>query len=205
MIADYEGDIDNLFSVQEEGMMPILATRNMAIFSGVICPILIGRKISLTLLEKAKEEKDMIFCIFCQNDETQDKPRQREDLFEYGVYARLIKVLDMPGTNNVTAIVQALGRCRLIDIASGSHSFIIGHVAPAKEEIPANDDQEFATASDDLRASATEYILQNEEIADEAQVALKNISNNIIATNFLCTNLPLNIKDKRELLSVASI
>ena len=206
MIADYEGDINNLFSVQKEGPIPILATRNMTLFSGVISPILIGRRISLAVLEKAKEEKDMIFGIFCQNDETLDKPSKSEDLFEYGVYARLIKVLDMPGTNNVTAIVQALGRCRLVEMTSGSQrNFLLGNVSPAKEDIPDKDDQEFATAADDLRASATEYILQNEEIADEAQVALKNISNDIIATNFLCTNLPLNIKDKKELMAAGSI
>jgi ATP-dependent Lon protease len=30
MIADYEGDVTNLFNVHIEGEIPILATRNMA-------------------------------------------------------------------------------------------------------------------------------------------------------------------------------
>ena len=47
MIADYDGDISNLFNVNIEGELPILATRNMAMFPGVITPVIIGRKQSL--------------------------------------------------------------------------------------------------------------------------------------------------------------
>ena len=43
MIADYDGDISNLFNVNIEGELPILATRNMAMFPGVITPVIIGR------------------------------------------------------------------------------------------------------------------------------------------------------------------
>ena len=32
MIADYEGDVTNLFNVNIDGELPILATRNIAIF-----------------------------------------------------------------------------------------------------------------------------------------------------------------------------
>ena len=39
MIADYDGDISNLFNVNIEGELPILATRNMAMFPGVITPL----------------------------------------------------------------------------------------------------------------------------------------------------------------------
>ena len=44
MIADYDGDVTNLFNVNIEGELPILATRNMAMFPGVITPVLIGRR-----------------------------------------------------------------------------------------------------------------------------------------------------------------
>lgn len=40
MIADYDGDIKNLLNVEYEGTLPVLATRNVVIFPGVICPSL---------------------------------------------------------------------------------------------------------------------------------------------------------------------
>ena len=44
MISDYEGDITELLNqVPTEESVPILATRNMVLFPGVIVPIMIGR------------------------------------------------------------------------------------------------------------------------------------------------------------------
>ena len=66
MIADYEGDISNLFNVNVEGEVPVLATRNMVMFPGVLCPILIGRDNSLKLIETVKKSPNTTFAIFCQ-------------------------------------------------------------------------------------------------------------------------------------------
>lgn len=57
MIADYEGDVTNMLNVHVDGEIPILATRNMALFPGVIAPVIIGRKQSLSLLRKIRKTK----------------------------------------------------------------------------------------------------------------------------------------------------
>ena len=44
-----------------------------------------------------------------------------------------------------------------------------------------------------------------EEIPDEATFAISNISNNVMALNFVCSNLPFSIKEKMELLCMESI
>jgi len=43
MIAEYDGDVTDLFNTKADGIIPILATRNMVLFPGVMNPILIGR------------------------------------------------------------------------------------------------------------------------------------------------------------------
>ena len=58
---------------------------------------------------------------------------------------------------------------------------------------------------DDLRSTTIEYIRQNEDLPDESQFALNNISNDVIAVDFVCTNLPFSIDDKAELISTSSI
>ena len=57
MIADFDGDITNLFEEAPEYNVPILATRNMVLFPGVISPILIGRDISVNLVNKLKKNE----------------------------------------------------------------------------------------------------------------------------------------------------
>ena len=204
MIADYEGDITKLFQVTIEGEVPILATRNMVMFPGVICPILVGRPASLNLVNKMKNEPNGIFAVFCQKDANVDDPSQ-DDLYEYGVYAKVVKVLDLPGPgNNQTAIVQGLGRCTLSSLTK-KRPYLKGHTEVAPEEIPAERDKEFNAAVEDLLPRTTEYILKNEEIPDESQFAISNISNPVITVNFICSNMPFSISDKMRLLSVSSM
>ena len=204
MIADYEGDVTNLFNVNIDGELPILATRNIAIFPGVISPVIIGRKQSLNLLDKLRKHNDAAFTVFCQKDQEVENP-EGKDLFEYGVYAKLVKVLEMPGPgNNLTAIIQGLGRCRLKSITR-TMPFMLGEVCPAMEDVPKENDKEFATAMEDMRSTTLNYIRMNEDLPDESQFALNNISNNVIAVDFVCTNLPFSIEDKELLISTGSI
>ena len=204
MIADYEGDVTNLFNVNIDGELPILATRNIAIFPGVISPVIIGRKQSLNLLDKLRKHNDAAFAVFCQKDQEVENP-EGKDLFEYGVYAKLVKVLEMPGPgNNLTAIIQGLGRCRLKSITR-TMPFMLGKVCPAMEDMPKEKDEEFATAMEDMRSTTLNYIRMNEDLPDESQFALNNISNNVIAVDFVCTNLPFSIEDKELLISTGSI
>ena len=204
MIADYEGDVTNLFNVNIDGELPILATRNIAIFPGVISPVIIGRKQSLNLLDKLRKHNDAAFAVFCQKDQEVENP-EGKDLFEYGVYAKLVKVLEMPGPgNNLTAIIQGLGRCRLKSITR-TMPFMLGEVCPAMEDVPKENDKEFATAMEDMRSTTLNYIRMNEDMPDESQFALNNISNNVIAVDFVCTNLPFSIEDKELLISTGSI
>ncbi len=204
MIADYEGDVTNLFNINIDGELPILATRNIAIFPGVISPVIIGRKQSLSLLDKLRKHNDAAFAVFCQKDQEVENP-EGKDLFEYGVYAKLVKVLEMPGPgNNLTAIIQGLGRCRLKSVTR-TMPFMLGEVCPAMEDMPKEKDKEFATAMEDMRSTTLNYIRMNEDLPDESQFALNNISNNVIAVDFVCTNLPFSIEDKELLISTGSI
>ena len=52
MIADYEGDLESLFDIHYDGVLPILATRNIIMVPGVVCPIMIGREQSMRLIEE---------------------------------------------------------------------------------------------------------------------------------------------------------
>ena len=203
MIADYEGDVTSLFNTMPDDLAPILATRNLVVFPGVITPILIGRQTSLNLIKHLQDNESTTFAIFCQKNSDIDNPTQK-DLYEYGVFAKLVRVLEMPGPgNNVTAIVQALGRCQLVSIVK-TRPYMEGRCVLAAEEMPDPHDREFRTAVDDLRKTTVNYIHMNEEIPDESQFALNNIQNDIVVVDYICSNLPFSITDKMKMLEAAS-
>jgi len=201
MIADVEGDFHDLTEIELPDSMPILAVRNLVLFPGVVSPILIGREASMTLIRKA-EKNNLLIGIFTQRDPDVEMPI-RSDLYDYGVVGKVLKTLTLPN-GNITTIVQGLGRVRLEDI-SKYHPYLEGHVSRAPEEEPDKRDVEFQTAMDDLRQSVTQYINLMEDIPDEATFALKNVTNNIMALNFICSNMPFSAKEKMKLLMMDSL
>ena len=204
MIADFDGDVSSLFDVDINGEVPILATRNMVLFPGVIAPILVGRLSSLRLIEHLAEEPDTVFALFCQKTPDVEHPKTK-DLIPYGVYARLVRSIEMPGPGkNVTVIVQGLGRCHLSEITK-QKPFIVGMLEASPESMPSANDKEFRTAVEDLRSVAADYIRKSEDLPDEMQYALNNIHNDVLVADFICTNLPFSIRDKATLLKANSM
>ena len=204
MIADYNGNISQLFDVKAEGEIPILTARDLVLFPGVIAPLLIVRKQSIDLINSMHENPDKVFAVFCQNNSTIDFPKT-SNIYPYGVYAKLVRVLELPNMgNNITAIVQGLGRCHLEEITK-QRPFLKGRVKLTVEKMPEKDDKEFKTALDDLRKTAIDYIKQNDDIPDESQFALENINNDTLAVNFICTNFPFSIRDKEKMLQTDTL
>ena len=201
MIADVDGDFHDLTNIEMPDTMPILAVRSLVLFPGVVSPILIGRESSMTLIRKA-EKKNILIGIFTQRDAEVEMPI-RSDLFDYGVVGKVLKTLTLPN-GNITAIVQGLGRIKLEDITK-YHPYLEGHVTNMPEEEPDKRDVEFQTAMEDLRQSVNQYVSMSDEIPDEAQFALKNVTNNIMALNFICSNLPFSTKEKMKLLQMDSV
>ncbi|WP_091914217.1 endopeptidase La [Prevotella aff. ruminicola Tc2-24] len=201
MIADIDGDFQDFFNVKMPESVPILPVRNLVLFPGVVSPILIGRESSKKLIRKA-EKKGQIIGVLSQRDPDVETPLQ-DDLHEYGVYGRVVKQLTLPN-GNITAIVQAMGRMRLNTLVK-SLPYLEGEVEAVPDIEPEKNDREFKTAMDNLRELVGEYINVTEEIPDEASFAIKNISNDFMALNFVCCNMPFSMKEKMNLLTAETV
>ena len=201
MIADISGEFQDLINVETPPTVPRLAVRNLVLFPGVLSPILIGRDSSKNLVQKA-EKKGLVIGVVCQLDPETDIPL-KEDLYEFGVYAKIMKLLTLPN-GNVTAIVQAMGRMHLQDIVA-STPYLEGIVEPVPEIEPEKRDREFRTAMEDLRNMVEDYINVSDDLPDEATFAVKNISNHVMALNFICSNMPFNVKEKMALLETETV
>ena len=203
MIAEYDGDITNLYGTTPEGVVPILATRNMVMFPAVISPILVGREQSVNLLNYLDKHPGTLIAIFSQKNPDIEHPRE-EDLYRYGCYAKLVRRIELPGSENCTAIFQMMGRCHL-DSIEKTRPYLCGAVSERSEIMPDVNDKAFNTAMIDLVAASKEFIHKNDELADEMVFSIDNIHNPIISLNFLCTALPFSVKDKMELLEESNL
>ncbi|MBR5750005.1 MAG: endopeptidase La [Prevotella sp.] len=196
MIADIEGDYNDMMLGDVPEVVPVLPVRNLVLFPSVVSPILIGRESSKLLIQQA-EKKHFTIGVVTQRDPEVDIPMQA-DLYELGVYAKVVKTLTLPN-GNITAIVQAQGRLKIERLVK-TLPYLECRVSPLEELQPEKNDREFKTAAADLRELVEKYIEVSDDIPDEASFAIKNITNDIMAINFVCSNMPFSVKEKMKLL-----
>ena len=147
MIADFDGDISELYKEPAPTNVPILPVRNYVLFPGAVSPIMIGRDSSLALIKRA-EKTGGIIGVVCQTNPNIDNPNLR-DLYPVGVYARVVKVLQL-SEHNHSVVLQGLGRLSLKSITQLT-PYLTGEVESFTEQMPLAKDQEFDIAIKFLR------------------------------------------------------
>lgn len=204
MFAEFDGDINKIFDQGKEGDMPVLTTRNMVSFPGVLTSVTIARSATKQLVKYIEKHPDQQFAMFCQKDQNIEEP-SADDLNKYGVIAKFLKVFEIPGQENRYAfIAQALTRCEIQDVVR-EEPFLWAHVVPSPENTPKEDDLEYVTIIKDLRKRVKEYIDKSDSIPFELQLSLHGIEEPTFFVNMVAYHIPLPLTEKMELLEDGDI
>lgn len=204
MFAEFDGDINKIFEQGKAGDMPVLTTRNMVSFPGVLTSVTIARSATRQLVKYIEKHPDQQFAMFCQKDQNIEEP-SAGDLSKYGVIAKFLKVFEIPGQENRYAfIAQALTRCEIQHVVK-EDPFLWAHVVPSPENMPKEDDLEFVTIIKDLRKRVKEYIDKSDSIPFELQLSLHGIEEPTFFVNMVAYHIPLPLTEKMELLEAGDI
>lgn len=206
MIADiHSGPTDKPEEIEIDKEMPLLVTRNIVLYPGTVTPVQIGRKESLQLIHRAEKE-GFAFCAAAQINDQDDIPASKEQIAEYGVYAKVMKLLDIPGSEkNVTAFIQAYGRCSVDEVCMGK-KWAIAKTTPAPDNVSMTNTKEFQVAVEYLHQNVAEYIRKNDEIPDMAINMMPGMKADALTVNYYCSSVPVgSIADKIALLDEESI
>ena len=94
LIADFEGNEEQLFDVKVEESLPVLPLRNMVLFPSVVLPVTVGRTSSLKLVNDAYKNSSYI-AVVCQKSSETETPGF-SDLHPIGTVAKVVRILEMP-------------------------------------------------------------------------------------------------------------
>lgn len=204
LIADFDGNIAELFEVKAEGSLPILPLRNMVLFPGVVAPVAVGRESSLALIKQAvKRGEDAYIGVSCQIDPAVEAPNL-DDIYPTGTLAKVIRLIELPN-HHTTAILQAFGRIAIDSHPTRMNPYLRAKVESLEEIMPEEDDAEFQALYETFRETSLKYIKANDRLGAEAHFAIQNISNPIFFINFVATNLPIDTEEKALLLEDGNI
>ena len=200
MFAEFDGDINKVFEMGKEGDMPVLITRNMVNFPGVLTSVTIARDATRQLVKYIEKHPKQHFAMFCQKDINIEEP-SAEDLCEYGVIAQFLKVFEVPGqANRYAFIAHGLTRCKITEVLK-EEPFLRAHVVPTPETSPKEDNLEYTTLVSDLRSRVFELIEKSDSLPFELQISLHGIDDAEFFINMVAYHMPLKLSEKMELLS----
>ncbi len=178
--------------------LPILPVRNTVLFPGVIIPITVGRQKSIKLVKKAYKG-DRLIGVVTQRKAGADEPK-KEDLYEVGTMATILKMLTLPD-GNTTIIIQGRSKFVLNEVVK-DEPYMVAKVAYLTDTQPNEKQKETKALLESLREAAFKIIKINPDIPSEAQVALENIESSVFLINFLSSNVNADLADKQGLLNL---
>ena len=173
----------------------------MVVFPGTVMPVTVGRVSSLRLVRDAYKKESAI-AVLCQKSPETESPTEN-DLYDIGTAARVVRVFVMPD-QTTTVILQGMQRVRLRELVK-RRPYLTGVVEPLREELPAKDSREFRAIVDNCKDLGIKYARLNADTQQDTSFALKNIHNGIFIVNYICTNLPFEIREKMQLLQENSL
>ena len=201
VIADFEGNEEQLMNIEVDDIVPVLPLRNMVLFPGVFMPVSLGRISSLKLVREA-EKKSSYIAVVCQKQAETENPLF-DDLHHIGTVAKIIRTLEMPD-QTTTVILQGVKRLELMGITE-SEPYLKGQVTLLEEVLPDKTDREFQALIEACKDLTVRYIKSSDMFPQESSFAIRNISNPMFLVDFICTNLPLKKDEKIELLQIGSL
>ncbi|MBR8534711.1 endopeptidase La [Carboxylicivirga sediminis] len=190
-------DEQNVSAFEVPDILPILPLRNTVLFPGVIIPISIGREKSLTLIKEIQKSKG-VFGAVAQKDIKVDNP-QKEDLYDIGTVAKVIKVLEMPD-NSTSVIIQGKKRFQIEEMIT-DEPYHMAKVKGLEDEKDEKQKNEFEAVVSSIKDLSLRVIKASSNVPPEASFAVKNIENDAFLINFVCSNSDISVGEKQRLLA----
>lgn len=183
--------------------LPIMTLRNMVIFPSVIMPVTVGRRSTLKLTKAALKGNKPIVIATQKVMEVEDP--NLNDLYTTAVVGRVLREFELPG-GNTTVILQASTLKVRIDSVTSAKPYLKGKVSalPEDMEMKENND-ELDALLDTAKDLCTKFIEVSENGAQEMVFALKNLPQNHMMINYVCTNFPFPIEDKINMLDKSTL
>ncbi len=188
-------DIHNLSDLMD---IPVVPLRGLVVYPRMILHFDVGRKKSISALNAAMENDQLIFLV-SQKDAGIDNPA-REDIYDVGVICEIKQMIRIPNSNNLRVIVEGIERGSLVSIIEDKPYF---RAFVERITVPKSSDSQENVAY--IRAVKKEYELYAsmfKKISNE--VVSKIISTDDIDSlcDYICENSFFSYSEKQEILEV---
>ncbi|MBR5260610.1 MAG: LON peptidase substrate-binding domain-containing protein, partial [Oscillospiraceae bacterium] len=177
--------------------IPLLPLRGITVFPDALLNFDVERKFSISALNKALEEDQLIFLV-TQKDIATDIPGD-EDLFGVGTVCCVRQVLKIPGSPIVKVLVEGKYRARLCEVTQR-----LPHFVATVEEIPEQPVGKVTKRAELLLRQAMalfdEYSAISNVIAPEVILGIVDCEDHGKLADYVAQNIYLRHQEKQQIL-----
>lgn len=182
--------------------VPVAPLRDIVLFPYVSAPLPLGRESTLKLMNDAQGKGTIILCV-AQKDPNVEDPG-KDDLYETGVLARVVKVLDLPDGSH-TALLQTYAPARLLKL-SRKRPYLKGEVEMIHEVVPDRDDKQVEVCLEAIRELFVKVLsFYNEQETSDLRFMLSQTDNLIKEINLIIINSMIPTAEKQMLLEESDV
>ncbi|MDR0355736.1 MAG: endopeptidase La [Deltaproteobacteria bacterium] len=176
--------------------LPVLAVRDVIIFTDMILPLFIGRDKSLAALEAASSVSRQVLVV-AQKDQSQDSPAP-EDLYRVGTVAQVMRQLKMPdGRQKI--LVQGLAKARITSFLSQS-PFFQASVELLQEKPVEADPVELEALMRNVRDQSQKILMLRDVLSEEIVGLLDGIEDPGRLADLVVSNIRVKIDEAQKAL-----
>lgn len=186
--------------------LPILATRNLVLFPNLVFPITLVRETSRKIAQTAYD-KNISIGIFCQRN-PEEPEADYVNLYPEGVLAEVVRIIPLPDDSAI-AMVRSHQHIRLIRYNKNPEfPMAIGATVETVKEAKVRPDNYFFYVLNECRELTSKLQEGGPEgvsIGVHHEGEPGSNTDYAMEVNLLCTNAPLKIEERYELLTIAGI
>jgi ATP-dependent Lon protease len=179
--------------------LPILPIKGTVLFPETIIPILVGKKGSLELIEKANNSDGIIGICVLKKQEAD--PIEVSDIYSVGTKAKIVKTVNLPD-GNMNVILRGLTRLQVVDFVE-TVPYFRARILDIEEEFTEN--QQIRAMEENLKNQAIRAIKLIPTIPDEISVMISSIDRPGYLADLISSNLNVNVSEKQEILEAVSV
>ncbi|MDR1310146.1 MAG: endopeptidase La [Deltaproteobacteria bacterium] len=186
--TDIEIDID--------GELPLLAVRDVVIFTDMILPLYIGRDKSLAALEAAQSGSRQLLVV-AQRDQQVESPGP-DDLYTVGTVAQVVRQLKMPD-GRLKILVQGLAKGRITSFVERDPFMKVAIEVLREDPLP-SDSVELEALMRNVRDQSQKILMLRQVLSEEIVSLLEGIEDPGRLADLVVSNIRVKIDEAQKVL-----
>ncbi|MBQ7997143.1 MAG: endopeptidase La [Paludibacteraceae bacterium] len=192
------------YNIEDNRYYEVLPIKNQVVFPGVLLPIAVSKKNSLKLIKAANRDNRPLILLTQKNDNVAEPTEH--DLYELGVFARVVQIIPVPemGKDTMMTIFEGLKRVQVADFME-EEGVLKAHAFEMAEHMPLKNDKQFKATVENIKETVLKILSERDETAVGLQMSIRNINSTPTLVNYVCAIYQMPTEEKQGLLAIHSL